>query len=70
MIGAACVIGLVSGHYSGMSVMQSIWEVHTGANFLTFALPVVLILLVAAVSIGWKVYSAASRNPTESLRYE
>jgi hypothetical protein len=51
-------------------MMKSIWEVHTEANFLTFALPVILILVVAFVSIGWKVYSAASRNPTESLRYE
>lgn len=70
MIGAACVIGLVSGYYSGMAIMKSIWDVHTDANIITFALPVVLILLIAAVSIGWKVYSAASRNPTESLRYE
>lgn len=70
MIAVACIIGLVSGYYSGMAIMKSIWEVHTDANFITFALPVALILLVASISIGWKVYSAASRNPTESLRYE
>jgi putative ABC transport system permease protein len=70
MIGVASVIGLAGGYYSGMAMMDSIWEVHTKASFVTFALPVALILVIAFASIGWKVYSAASRNPTESLRYE
>ena len=70
IIAIASAIGLAAGHYSAMVMMESIWEVHTDPNFLTFALPVVLILLIASASIGWKVYSAASRNPTESLRYE
>ncbi|MFC2113030.1 FtsX-like permease family protein [Bacteroidota bacterium] len=70
MIAIASVIGLVAGHYSGLAIMQSIWKVHTEATILTFALPVILIVLVAGLSIGWKVYVAASRNPTESLRYE
>ncbi len=70
MILIACVLGLAAGHYSGMAIIKSIWEVHTKANALTFALPVILISLVAMISMGWKVYSAASRNPTESLRYE
>ena len=70
MIAIASVVGLVVGHYSGMAMMQSIWDFHTDANFVTFALPVILILIIAAISIGSKVFAAASRNPTESLRYE
>lgn len=50
--------------------MASIREIYTGLDAYTFIVPVVLILFVAVVSIGWKVYSAASRNPAESLRYE
>ena len=70
MIGVASLIGLIGGYYSSMAMMKSIWELHTEANLVTFALPVALILIAAFISIGWKVYRAASRNPTESLRYE
>ena len=66
----ASVIGVVSGWKSSVVMMASIWEIYTDLTFYTFLIPVALILLVAIVSIGWKVYSAASRNPTESLRYE
>ncbi len=50
--------------------MASIWEIYTDLSAYTFIIPVVLIVLVAAAIIGWKVYYAASRNPAESLRYE
>ncbi len=70
MILVACGLGLTAGYYSGMAIMKSIWEIHSKANALTFALPVLVISLLALISLGWKVYSAASRNPTESLRYE
>ncbi|MFC2081361.1 FtsX-like permease family protein [Bacteroidota bacterium] len=70
MILVACAIGLAAGHYSGLAIMQSIWEVHTDANALTFVLPFALIVLITIISVGWKVYSAASKNPNESLRYE
>ncbi len=70
IIGIASAIGLTAGYYSSIVMMESIWEVHTEANVWTFLIPVLLIVFVAFVSIGWKVYYAASRNPTESLRYE
>jgi ABC-type antimicrobial peptide transport system permease subunit len=70
IIGIASVIGLISGWKSSVVMMASIWNIYTGLTAYTFIIPVALILLVAIFSIGWKVYSAASRNPTESLRYE
>ena len=66
----ASVLGLIAGWKSSVVMMASIWEIYTDLTAYTFIIPVVLILLVAANSIGWKVYRAASRNPTESLRYE
>jgi ABC-type antimicrobial peptide transport system permease subunit len=63
-------IGLAAGYYSSMGMMKSIWEVYTDSNLFTFLIPILLIILVAFISIGWKVWYAASRNPTESLRYE
>ncbi|MCK4746828.1 MAG: FtsX-like permease family protein, partial [Bacteroidales bacterium] len=70
MILVGSALGLAAGHYSGMAIMQSIWKFHTDANAVTFLLPTGLILLIALISIGSKVYTAASKNPTESLRYE
>lgn len=66
----ASLIGLAGGYYSSMIMMKSIWDVHADATAATFMVPVLIILLVALTSIGGKVYEAASRNPTESLRYE
>ena len=66
----ASVIGLVAGWKSSVVMMASIWEIYTDLTAFTFIIPVALIMLVAVLSIGWKVYFAASRNPTESLRYE
>ena len=70
IITLASVIGLVAGWKSSVVMMASIWEIYTDLTAFTFIIPVALIMLVAVFSIGWKVYSAASRNPTESLRYE
>jgi len=70
IITLASVIGLVAGWKSSVVMMASIWEIYTDLTVYTFLIPITLILVVAVTSIGWKVYSAASRNPTESLRYE
>jgi ABC-type antimicrobial peptide transport system permease subunit len=70
IIAIALVIGLVSGYKSSVVMMASIWEIYTDLTPFTFIIPIVLILFVAILSIGWMVYAAASRNPTESLRYE
>jgi ABC-type antimicrobial peptide transport system permease subunit len=70
MIGIALVIGLYAGYKSSVVMMASIWEIYTDLSAYTFIIPIVLILAVAVSTIGWKLYAAASRNPTESLRYE
>jgi putative ABC transport system permease protein len=70
IITIASVIGLVAGWKSSVVMMASIWEIYTDLTPFTFIIPIVLILFVAILSIGWKVYFAASRNPAESLRYE
>ncbi|KPK84222.1 MAG: hypothetical protein AMS27_10545 [Bacteroides sp. SM23_62_1] len=66
----ACIGGSFGGYYMSKILMASIWEVFTDISFLCYLIPVVMIFIVAAVTTGWKVYSAATQNPTESLRYE
>ncbi len=66
----ACIGGSLSGYYLSKQMMDSIWDVFTDVTVFTFMVPILLIFAVAAITMGWKVYSAASKNPTESLRYE
>jgi len=66
----ACITGSLSGYYLSKQMMDSIWDVFTDVTVFTFLVPVILIFVVAIITVGWKVYSAASKNPTESLRYE
>lgn len=66
----ACIGGSFGGYYLSRMLMNSIWEVFTDISFLCYLIPIVMIFLVAAITTGWKVYSAATKNPTESLRYE
>jgi hypothetical protein len=51
-------------------MMDSIWDVFTDVNVFTFLVPVILIFAVATLTMSWKISAAASRNPTDSLRYE
>ena len=66
----ACIGGSLSGYYLSKQMMDSIWDVFTDVTVFTFMVPILLIFAVAVITMGWKVYSAASKNPTESLRYE
>jgi len=66
----AIIGGSLSGYWLSKQMMDSIWDVFTDVTIFTFLVPILLIFVVAAITMGWKVYSAASRNPTESLRYE
>jgi ABC-type antimicrobial peptide transport system permease subunit len=66
----AIIGGSLSGYWLSKQMMDSIWDVFTDVTVFTFLVPILLIFVVAAITMGWKVYSAASRNPTESLRYE
>jgi putative ABC transport system permease protein len=70
MLFIASAGGCVSGYWLSKMMMKSIWDVITDVTVFTFLVPVLLIFIIAVVTIGWKVYSAASKNPTESLRYE
>lgn len=66
----ASVAGSISGWWLSKKMMDSIWDVFTDVTVFTFLIPVILIFTIAAITMGWKIYKAASRNPTESLRYE
>lgn len=70
MLVMACIFGSLSGYYMSKMLMDSIWEVFTDISIFCYLIPISLIFVVAAITTGSKVYSAATKNPTDSLRYE
>jgi putative ABC transport system permease protein len=70
MLVIACIGGSMAGYYISEMLMESIWEVFTDVSFLCYLIPIILIFLIAIVTTGGKIYSAAKKNPAESLRYE
>ncbi len=66
----ASIVGTVLGYYITDILMASIYAVYIDMNLISLVLPVILTFLFAIITIGGKVYNAATRNPVESLRYE
>lgn len=51
-------------------MMDSIWDYYQKANAITFLVGTLIVFVVAAITIGYKVYSAAAMNPVNTLRDE
>jgi putative ABC transport system permease protein len=66
----ASVIGIITGYYSNVALMDSIWEYSAHPTAITFIIPVTIIFAVAVITVSGKVYNVATSNPVNSLRYE
>ncbi|NOQ27392.1 MAG: FtsX-like permease family protein [Bacteroidales bacterium] len=64
------LLGLVAGYYMAIMLMGSIFSVHMTPNTISFAIPVLVIVITSVITIIWRVYKAAEQNPAKSLRYE
>jgi len=70
VLSVSSVLGCLGGYYLSLALLDSIWDyfVNIGAAMLISA---VLIMFVATIlTIIFKVFRAATRNPVDSLRYE
>lgn len=66
----ASVAGCILSYFAVDSLMRSIWGYYQATTTITFVLSVGVMFLVAIGVIGYKVYSAASMNPVNTLRDE
>ena len=66
----AAILGSLASFYFIDSLMASIWKFYQHTNVLTFLIGIVLILIVSSLTIGSKVFNAASMNPVDTLRDE
>jgi cell division protein FtsX len=68
------IIASVLGSYIGYKLvdmlMGSIWKYYQAANSITFIFSIFLLFLISGLTVGYKVYSAASTNPVNTLRDE
>jgi putative ABC transport system permease protein len=63
-------IGSVLSYFAVDALMGSIWKYYQPSTALTFVLSISLMLIISIVAIGYKVFSAASMNPVNTLRNE
>ena len=67
---AAAVVADIAGYYAMKTLMESIWTYHAGINAFALLAGNLIMVLTAAIAIGWQVWKTASANPVDSLKYE
>ena len=63
-------LGCVGGYYLTDALMDSIWANHLGFELSHYLVAFFGMILVALITVSWKIYTAAITNPADSLRYE
>ncbi|HYF66901.1 MAG TPA: ABC transporter permease [Ohtaekwangia sp.] len=66
----ASVLGSVLSYLSVDWLMASIWRYYQAATITTFIISVLVMFMISAAAIGYKVYRAADTNPVNTLRDE
>jgi putative ABC transport system permease protein len=70
ILSIASVAGAALGFFMAGSLMASIWNYYQDATPVTLIVSVLLLFVISALSIGYKVYSTARLNPSKVLRDE
>lgn len=66
----ASTLGSVAGYFASEALMNSVFANNMQPNVTSFAVPLIIIFLASIITIIWRVYMAATKNPADSLRYE
>jgi putative ABC transport system permease protein len=69
-LGIATIIGGCLGYFMADFLMDSIWEYYLKLGVITLMVSVLIMIIVAFASVGYKTFSTASLNPTKTLRDE
>lgn len=63
-------LGSWAGYVQSDMIMGSIWKYYQGPTASTFTIAVAVMFVVSFLSIGYKIYRAATMNPVDSLKVE
>lgn len=66
----SCVLGAFAGAYMSEMLMGSIWDYFQKATIQTMLISSLIMVIISAVSIGFKTYNTARMNPSKTLRDE
>jgi putative ABC transport system permease protein len=66
----SAVLGSAMSYFAVDALMSSIWKYYQPAGSVTFFVSVLMMFVISAMAIGYKVFSAASMNPVNTLRDE
>ncbi|MGC1241030.1 MAG: ABC transporter permease [Chryseosolibacter sp.] len=66
----SALAGCVMSYFAVDALMGSIWKYYQPATGESFMISVFLMFFVSTLAIGYKVFSAASVNPVNTLRHE
>ena len=70
VLGIASVLGCAAGYKMSVMLMDSIWDYFVDIKFENLLSAVSIMLLATLLTIVFKVFKAAMKNPVISLRYE
>jgi putative ABC transport system permease protein len=62
--------GCVGGYFLTKMLMSSIWANHLGFELFNYLVAFFGMIIVALLTVSWRIYTAAIANPADSLRYE
>jgi putative ABC transport system permease protein len=66
----ASIVGSVLSYFAVDMLMASIWKYYQSTTIATLVFSVATMVIISAIAIGYKVFSAASMNPVKTLRTE
>jgi len=66
----ASILGSYAGSLLSEMLMDSIWDFYQSATSFTFIISASILFSISALTIGFKIYSTATMNPTKTLRDE
>jgi putative ABC transport system permease protein len=70
MVVISSALGTVGGYYLTDMLIESVFKFYKPIGLVSFLVPFLIILTIAGTTAFLRVFSAAKRNPVESLRYE
>jgi len=70
MLVIASLLGSTLSYFTVEGLMDGIWDYYQPATKLTFTISIFILFFISGLTIGYKVFSAASMNPVNTLRTE
>ena len=69
LIGMAAIVALPFAYWAMKMILEN-YAYRIELNWVLFFMPIILVLAVALLTIGFQTFKASQRNPVDNLKYE